>query len=79
MSLLQADAVNLERVPVLDVIFAETTGVCGISSKIGSFNRKGQGYFGENTKLRQQGSDRHKSHPRDGCGVSSSVDLRKRM
>lgn len=51
MSLLQADPMNLECVPVLDVIFAETTGVRSISSEIGSFNRKGQGYFGENMKL----------------------------
>lgn len=57
MSLLQADPMNLECVPVLDVIFAEATGVRSISSEIGSFNRKGQGYFGENMKLRRQHSD----------------------
>lgn len=52
MSLLHADPVNLERVTMLDVIFAETTGVCSISSKIGSCNRKGQSYLGEKTKCR---------------------------
>lgn len=50
MSLLHADPVNLECVTMLDVIFAEATGVRGISSKIGSCNGKGQSHSGEKTK-----------------------------
>lgn len=42
MPLLQADTMNLECVSMLYVIFAEATGVSGISSKIGSLNKKDQ-------------------------------------
>lgn len=77
MSLLQADPMNLECVPVLDVIFAETTGVRRISSEIGSFNRKGQGYSGENMTLRRQHSDCQGNSILTGMShiTGASVDL----
>lgn len=43
MPLRQADPVDLERVSVLYVIFAEAAGVSSVSSKIGSLDRKGPG------------------------------------
>ena len=50
MPLRQADPVDLERVSMLYVIFAEAAGVSSVSSKIGSLDRKGpesQGYSKE--------------------------------
>lgn len=42
MPLLHAYTVNLERVSMLYVIFAEAAGVSGISSKIGSLDKREQ-------------------------------------
>lgn len=79
MSLLHADPVDLERVTVLDVIFAETAGVRSVSSKIGSFNRKGQGYFGEKMKGGDNIlNDRRTDMSRGRCGTSSSAHLKNR-
>lgn len=41
MPLRQADPVDLERVSMLYVIFAEAAGVSSVSSKIGSFSKEG--------------------------------------